>query len=260
MPYNSQDFSCDELCSGRTISVKNREKLIEVLAHLLLGRYLHAKKILESFGHRVTPQQSEKDAVIKKLIVTEQWQVWHRDGWLFQGMSWIALQSQYSGHFRTSVPHPQTSFKGLDALTIKFDDQGQEIEFVTIGEDKATENPRKTIRDEVWPSLKAFESGERNSEIISAVTELLEKQSLSQEAITRNIENFFWIDQKRYHIAITVTSTHDSDSGRKKLFKQFDTTVSGSSARRTATTIHFEDIRSWMDLLANDLKDYINNL
>jgi hypothetical protein len=162
-----------------------------------------------------------------------------------------------TGHYQTSVPHTQPAFKGLDTLTIKFDDQGEEIAFIVIGEDKATENARDTIRDEVWPSLKTFEDGTRNSEIISNVTSLLEQKGLCADKVMKGIEDVFWLDQKRYHVAITIKETHDSDQGRKRLFSDFDQVVPGLAARRTATTVRFDDLRGWMEVLATDLKNYI---
>jgi hypothetical protein len=47
---------------------------------------------------------------------------------------------------------------------------------VIIFEDKATENPRKTIREDVWPGIAALESGKRVNQLTHDVSAALETQ------------------------------------------------------------------------------------
>ena len=43
-------------------------------------------------------------------------------------------------------------------------------------------------------------------------------------------------------------STQDTlYAARKKLFKGFDTVAPGKASRRRADTMHFDDLRTWMD-------------
>ena len=68
---------------------------------------------------------------------------------------------------------------------------------------------------------------------------------------------------RQYHVSITRQKIHNSDEGRKRLFKDYDTVISGGDVhRRSAATICLDDKeREWMSDLQQrvlaKLKSYI---
>ena len=49
--------------------------------------------------------------------------------------------------------------KGFDGLQLLLDNENQVVAAAVIFEDKATSNPRATIRDRVWPEFSTIERG-----------------------------------------------------------------------------------------------------
>jgi hypothetical protein len=63
--------------------------------------------------------------------------------------------------------------KGFDGLQLEIDTSNGFVTAAVIFEDKATDNPRDTIRDEVWPDFKLLEAGERENVLSADVSALL---------------------------------------------------------------------------------------
>jgi hypothetical protein len=60
------------------------------------------------------------------------------------------------------------------AVQLELAADGKSVTAVIVFEDKATDNARKTIREEVWPGIVALEAGERVSELTHQTTAMLE--------------------------------------------------------------------------------------
>lgn len=98
---------------------------------------------------------AKKDAIALLSLKPDE-KPWHRDGWMFQAISWIAAHND--GGIAIRAPHLIKAHKGFDGLKLELSDAG-EVTAVVVFEDKATENPRATIRDDVRHSRAAAEKG-----------------------------------------------------------------------------------------------------
>jgi hypothetical protein len=98
-------FAEGTLCQGCAWTVANQLELAERIAFVALGQSRHVAKILS--GIKAIPPSttvSTRAASIKLLTVPPGTDPWHRDGWLFQTMSWLAaLQANPSATIR--APH-----------------------------------------------------------------------------------------------------------------------------------------------------------
>ncbi|WP_143226633.1 hypothetical protein [Acidovorax sp. 62] len=169
---------------------------------------------------------------------------WHRDGWMFQVMSWLAAHVNTPGA-RIALPHLIHAEKGLDGLEILLD-ASQDVVATIIFEDKATTNPRDTIRDGVWPEFVKFESGHGVNRLTQQASGIL--AAANHPNPTAAVNKISWNATRRYRISITASeSTPDS---RKSLFKDYDTKVQGSIVRRRAEVFVVNDVRAWMANLA----------
>jgi hypothetical protein len=251
MTLNLNKADAPTLCHGFDWVVTDRDILAEHVARIAVGQFRHVAKILASKG--TPPAKADADAkadAIALLTLKVGEDPWHRDGWLFQAISWIAAHT--SGGVAIRAPHLIKAHKGFDGLQLELDALG-DVQAVIVFEDKATENPRKMIREDVLPGFAKLEAGERTNELSQEVAALLETQQATYPNLDVDaaVEKVVWKEARRYRVAITVDSPHDKDPKRRALFKDYDTSVVGDHGRRGAETMTIPDLRKWMQNFAD---------
>jgi len=261
MPIKKVLRSEKPTCFGYSWEIQDESLLAVLVGKLLLGQHRHVNKII-SYNDKVKKLQSSNETIdnlINKLNnVSHDTLRYHRDGWIFQAISWIAAK-KINNRSLMAAPHSQPADKGFDNLIIDLDEDSTSIRSIIICEDKATENARQTITTKVWPEFKMFEDGLRDNELLGDVTILLERnQPTLKFDIDDYLENIFIRDKKNYKISITTDKIDDSDH-RQKIFKGFDNKISGELDRRRADSIYFSQLRSWMDNFANEVRTYLRS-
>lgn len=251
MTLTLEKVSSPDLCDGSEWVVADRDALAEHVARIAVGQYRHVAKILLGEGATAAAiTQSAKADAITLLTRKKDEEPWHRDGWLFQAISWIAAHSASGVAIR--APHLIKAHKGFDGLKLELSDAG-EVTAVIIFEDKATEHPRDTIREKVWPGIAKLEQGERTNELSQEVSSLLEAQlkTFPELDVDAAVQQIIWKEARRYRIAITVDKPHSTAKKRKGLFKDYDTYAPGDITRRGAETMCLPDLRPWMQTFAD---------
>ena len=144
-------------------------------------------------------------------------------------------------------------------MQLELSADGKSVTAVIIFEDKATDNARKTIREEVWPGIVALEAGERASELTHQTTAMLEAQQRLDPGldIDTAISNILWKEVRRYRVSITVNDAHLENTARAGLFKGFDESAPGDAKRRRAETMHLSELRKWMSAFAGRAIDHV---
>jgi hypothetical protein len=237
-----------DLCHGWAWRVDDEALLAERVARIALGQYRHVAKILAGAGVPGPIASAEQArAAIKQLTVAADADPWDRDGWVFQAISWIAALQAPSAAL-TRMPHIRKSDKGFDGLQLQLSDDGTAIASVVVFEDKATDNARKTIREEVWPGIVALERGDRLNELSHEVSGMLGARAEVDPSFDLDaaIAKTLWHEARRYRVSITVADSHTSEIKRAGLFKGFDESAPGAVHRRRADTIHLPALRQWM--------------
>jgi hypothetical protein len=250
------------LCHGWAWTIEDEDVLAERVARVALGQYRHVAKILagvEASGSGTST--AHVAAAIKLLTVEDGEDPWHRDGWIFQTISWIAAHQQATGAV-TRPPHILKAHKGFDGMQIELADGGNYVTAVIVFEDKATVNARDTIRDEVWPGIVALEAGERVTELTHETSAMLEAQhNLNPDLnIDAAISNILWKDVRRYRVSITIGDKHLKGADRARLFKGFDQKAPGAVERRRAETVYLPQLRDWMKGFAERAIDHVKKL
>lgn len=240
-------FTLGTICSGYSWEVADEELLAEQIAAVALGQSRHVERVLA--GAQLGPPlnvASAVNAAIGMLTVAGT-DPSHRDGWMFQVMSWIAAhRANPDGLIR--APQMQLAQKGFDGLQLRLDHDGQVVAAAVIFEDKATSNPRGTIRDQVWPEFLALESGNRDNLLTAEVVALLQtRPGLDPEPA---IQNVIWRAVRHYRLSVTVDATHRGEQARQTLFRGYDTVAVGPVARRRGELFEIPDLRPWMAELA----------
>jgi hypothetical protein len=246
----------EDLCHGWSWEIKDEELLVDHVARVALGQYRHIERILAGLTTRPPTTSAEHIAdAIAKLSPDANGSTWRRDGWIFQVISWIAAHNN-KGDSIIRAPHIRKADHGFDGLQLELSDDGTTISAVVICEDKATDDPRKTITDKVWPEIVKLEMNERITELTHDVTSLLQTQLGGPSAIDveRAVEGILWKEARRYRVSITVKDEHQADEARAALFAGYDEKAAGPVVRRRAETIRIPDMRVWMNRFADRVK------
>lgn len=243
MPITLTAFGVQKDWEGCTWSVPDVDELANAIAIIAVGQALHVANILHTAGLAAKPttKGSVKGAI---KLLTSSGNIAHRDGWMFQVMSWLAAQLRTPGALM-NTPHMIHAHKGLDGLQVSIDG-AERVTAVVFFEDKATENPRSMVRDKVWPEFKKFEGGENEHLVTAEVTSLImgARYSNPQQAVA----DIMWNQVRRYRLSITdEQSTTESQAN---LFKGYEMTVPGGVERRRAEVFEVIGLRNWMDDLA----------
>jgi hypothetical protein len=248
------------LFHGWNWMIVDEDALAEQVARVALGKYRHVAKILE--GASIAGPKSSADhasAAIQLLTVKTGDDPWHRDGWIFQTISWIAASHTSAGTV-TRPPHILKAHKGFDGMQLELSNDAKSVVAVVVFEDKATDNARETIRVEVWPGIEDLEAGNRVTELTHEVSGMLEAQHRLDPSldIDAALSNILWKEARRYRVSITVGDTHVHTKGRARLFKGFDTKAPGEVKRRRAETLHLPHLRKWMEQFAQRAIAHVN--
>ena len=108
----------DDLCHGWSWEIVDENQLVEDVALVALGQYRHVSKILVGLNSRPMPTSAEHVAdAVAKLTVAEDGTPWHRDGWLFQTISWIAAHHN-KGTAVIRAPHIRKADHGFDVSAV----------------------------------------------------------------------------------------------------------------------------------------------
>ena len=248
MVLKMTSISSQGLCGGNTWEVIDRESLILYLSLAALGRARHVDKIVGGGTQLNIPDRSFA-AAIKKFDLTKDNEPFHRDGWIFQVISWLAAKQTDPGKFLTA-PHIMRADKGLDGLLIELDAAGENVIAAVVFEDKATTSPRNTIHTDVWPELQSFEDGDRDDLLTDGISALLQTSpNLNAEEIVNRV---LWEKVLHYRVSITIGDSHAKPDGYTRLFDGYDEIIPGPDGRRRGEVFYCEDLRRWMSDLASD--------
>ncbi|BDW95907.1 hypothetical protein MACH10_15920 [Thalassospira tepidiphila] len=245
-----EPISHGKIWSGSDWSITNEDELANLIARVALGQYRYVLKILKDTEcEAYAPTSSALEGAIRLLTPTDDNKPWHRDGWLFQVISWIAANIQDPQTLK-SPPQMIHADKGFDGLHLCLDDTRENVISIIVCEEKATTVPRNKITSQVWPEFKSLEAGSRDNELVSEATTLLAGNThLNPD---KAIHEIIWKKVRKYRVSITIGDNECTDDGRRNLFKGYKKIVSGEGvSRRRAETFYQSRLRDWMKQIAN---------
>jgi len=256
-----------------SIGKGDREKLVEILAYLYLQQEENAQRIICALEAKPRPLKGKiAENVIKKLTAPKQTDVdatksgtdkekkaaqkrintsiWHRDGLLFQHISWIVARQTIPDGYMTS-PHVRQADKGFDGFIIELDKSQERIERVVLCEDKASENPRPLVRENVWPEIKSIINGDRDDEILADLTTLL--KGIPVIDAESAVDEIFWEGTRHFKVSVATNEDKRKSKSFVHIVKGFDDVVAGTIEKRVAGVLPFDDVRIGLDLLAQEV-------
>lgn len=114
MPLTLTSVSHGRLCHGSRWGVADENDLAAKVAHLALGQARHVAGILSGIDKKAPATRADAaKGAIKLLTVESGKDSYHRDGWIFQAISWIAAHRHDAG----AVVCAPTPFSRIRAST-----------------------------------------------------------------------------------------------------------------------------------------------
>lgn len=273
MPLNFDLAAENEICVLSHWSVTSHPEFVAALAWLYLRKPLHAARVIEGlepgaaglFGNvkqnvvkllsydvaDIEADLASKDDGRRKSAEKKRdARISHRDGLLFQHISWIAAHLQFP-LAEASPPHVRKADKGFDGFLVDVDTTDMAISRVVICEDKASISPRGLVTSKIWPDLKSIIAGERDAEALDAITPLL--LSLSPEHREVAIHRIIWDRARHFRIALTAGVDQIQDGAYAHLFVGYDENAGGEVSSRLAEVMPMHDVRNYLDDLAKEI-------
>jgi hypothetical protein len=186
---------------------------------------------------------------------------YHRDGLIFEVISWVAAKQVTDGKALLRDPHIKSTTQGLDGLMIEFDGVQPVISRATIFEDKCSEDPRRMFRDLIMPAFTVYHHGSRASELLTAAAALLEKAGLCGTEVIEAAARVLDRNYRAYRGCLTTTPEDDSQERRNRLFDGYEELDGIAASQRIGgVLVTAHDLRGWFDELAGRAIAYIDNL
>jgi len=257
---SSQVVDVDDFVTGHIWTVAGIHELAKVIAVIALGQVEHAAEIINELGSVVPVgsrsefYQEAREQLRIRGTTANQIDVlrYHRDGFLFECMSWIAARQVADENTYLKDPHISSTTQGLDGLIIQMDPEEKVVLHTTICEDKCTQNPRETFRDKVMVAFTEHHQNKRGRDLLANAVSLIKQSGLRGTAATLAAERVYDKTHRTYRAALTVNSDITTAEERQKLFKGYDELTDISQAQRIgATLIVTGNLRDWFQELAD---------
>jgi hypothetical protein len=259
----------DAYCTGSRWTAVDLDHLARIIAIIAMGQATHAARIIAELlpSQPALDHQALSANAKRRLSVTgktdQQREVsrYHRDGLIFEAISWAAAHQMTTGKALLRDPHLSSTTQGLDGLMVQLDQSGSAIARATIFEDKCSENPRAMFRDNIMPAFKAHHENKRASDLVATAAALIEKIGLDGTESTKAAARVLDKNYRAYRGSLAVTKSQDSLARRKQIFKNYEQLLDiGADQRIGAVLITSDDLRRWFEELANRAIAYVDNL
>lgn len=257
--------------TGQHWEVNDLSALGRMVAVVSLGQAQHAARIIEEL-EPAAPAFSDIDLIEdakRQMLVrgdTEDARLasrFHRDGFLFECISWIVARQSADDRTFLKDPHIDATSHGLDGLVIELHPIHPVLMRATICEDKCTGNPRRKFRREVMKTFDEHHQNKRARDLVANVVALIRESGLNGTHATKAAARVLKKDVRSYRAALTTKVL--SAKARTKLFKGFNELDGITQAQRIGATFTVDgDLRAWFQDLADStlaaLEDFLIEL
>lgn len=234
-------------CLGTDWSVDDVDALAEVCAQIMIGRALHAARILDGSHPVGTPpivSSALKEKLRRELHPTSDPKIWHRDGLLFEIISWVAARLTATPNDAISDPHLKATNQGTDCVKVTVDPGTRVLTRATIYEYKCTTYWRQLFSQDVLTAFREYVSGERDNQLAQAAITLLIGLGFTPTERGAAYDELIRTRPLAFQASLTVQPSGFAAAERLALFKGYDA-IAGDIASRGGNTMPLDDIRSW---------------
>lgn len=269
-PLLIESVPIDGNCVGSRWIAIDCGRLAQLVAIVAMGQVTNAAFILRELrpaSPAISPNELRLEAKIRLSVQSGSspprngYPQWHRDGFIFEAISWIASCQELGPLGYLTDPHVSATTQGLDGLMIELSDDKSKIVRSTVFEDKCTDNPRSVFIQKVIPALLDRHENRRSAELVATASLLLRIAGIDDSAISTMVASVMNRNERRYRASFALTPQYDNQASRQDLFKDYEKVYGISSNQRIgAGLIVTGALRSWFDNLATQAVDFIDAL
>lgn len=270
LPLKFEEASHPPSCVLTTWTVHEPKKLAEALAWLYLRKERHAARVTQALepGGAALPGRVVENAITALSVRTDDLldalastddaerkaaeakrdtRVEHRDGLLFQHISWIAAFMRLP-NAKATPPHVRQADKGFDGVLLEIDPAQTALSRIVLCEDKASISPRSLVTGSIWPEIKQIQVNAKDREILAALTAILDTMpEIDQESVIDATE---WRGVRQFRVALTAGSDQVKGGGYQHLFAGFEGAAGGDIEARMAEVMPMSEVRPYLADLA----------
>ncbi len=261
MPLTLTQAPSPPQCGGDVWSINDLDALAEISAQILIGRALHAAQILDGVHPRGTPPiitTSLKEKLRLELHPQTEPRIWHRDGLLFEIISWVAARISSTDDEAISDPHLKATNQGTDCVKIAINRDTHTLSCATVYEYKCTTNWRQLFAGDVLSAFREYVSGERDNQLAQTAINLLAGLGLTTAERGAAYDQLIRQRPLAFHASMTVQPSGFTPAQRTALFTGFDAIVDDIKSR-DGSTLPLDDIRAWFAAFADEVWTKIEN-
>lgn len=247
MPLTVVDHPAIPECRGSQWSVADEVLLAELTALVLLGRARHVAQILKG-AQKVERQVGDalKNCLYSQLHPTTEPGVYHRDGLLFEIITWLIASMQASDSEVVSDPHLVSTQQGIDTIKVRIDEVTFLLEEVTIFEQKCTENPRQQFKTKVLPSFDRWIAGDFDNKLTQLVLGLLASFNLDLDQELAIMDRLLLFRPLSFRAALTVVPNQYDTVKCLALFESYSN-LAIEQDKRFGDTLPLVNVRGWFN-------------
>lgn len=234
-------------CLGSVWTVADPDALAEVCAQILIGRALHAAMILDGVHPAGTPpivSAALKEKLRLELHPQTDPKIWHRDGLLFEIISWVAARLTATVNDAISDPHLKATNQGTDCVKVTIDPGTRTLTRATIYEYKCTTNWRQLFSQDVLAAFREYVSGERDNQLAQTAITLLIGLGFTPQERNAAYDELIRTRPLAFQASLTVAPSGFTAEQRLALFAGYDA-IADDIATRGGNTMPLDDVRAW---------------
>jgi hypothetical protein len=234
-------------CLGSVWTVADTDALAGVCAQILIGRALHAAMILDGVHPAGTPpivSAALKEKLRLELHPQTGPKTWHRDGLLFEIISWVAARLTATENDAISDPHLKATNQGTDCVKVTIDPGARTLTRATVYEYKCTTNWRQLFSQDVLAAFKEYVSGERDNQLAQAAITLLIGLGFTPEERDAAYDELVRARPLAFQASLTVAPSDFTTDQRLALFTGYGA-VGDDIAVRSGSIMPLDDVRAW---------------
>ncbi len=234
-------------CLGSVWTVSDADALAEVCAQILIGRAHHAATILNGVRPLGSPpvMSSElRDCLHRELHPQTRQTIWHRDGLLFEIISWVAARLTATASEAISDPHLKATNQGTDCVKVTINPVTRTVTRATVYEYKCTANWRQLFSQDILAAFQEYLSGKRDNQLAQTAITLLGSLGFTSEERSAAYDELIQARPLAFQASLTVAPSDFTADQRLALFNGYDS-IAVDIADRFGNTMPLDDVRTW---------------
>lgn len=264
---NSVSVVIDDDVTGFVWSVPDVAVVARLIAVVLLGQAQHAARIIAAlepaapaFLRPVLIADAKRQMVIRgDDDDARQANRAHRDGFLFECMSWIAARQDAVDRTFLKDPHIDATSHGLDGLIVELHATDPVIRRATICEDKCTSQPRRLFREQVMTTFAEHHSNKRARDLVANAAAIIRETGLNGTEAIVAAAAVLEASVRSYRAALTTSVL--TQPRRARLFRGYDGLDRITQAQRIGAMFEIDgDLRDWFQVLADEVRASLDEL